>query len=155
MQIRDIMTQPVELAAPEDSIREAARKMTALDCGILPVGENNRLIGMLSDRDIVTRAVAEGYDPDECYVREIMSADVMYCYDDETADDLARNMAGLQVKRLPVLNRDKRLVGIVSLGDLALVAPAHPGAGEGRAAQGVSPRLTPFLGPALGARSAP
>jgi CBS domain-containing protein len=125
MQIRDIMTRTVELAAPEDSIREAARKMTELDCGILPVGENDRLIGMLSDRDIVTRAVAEGYDPDECYVREIMSRDVMYCYEDETSDDLARNMAGLQVKRLPVLSRDKRLVGIVSLGDLALVRPAQ------------------------------
>lgn len=125
MQIRDIMTRPVALAAPEDSIREAARKMTEFDCGILPVGENDRLIGMLSDRDIVTRAVTKGYDPDECYVREIMSRDVMYCYEDETADDLARNMAGLQVKRLPVLSRDKRLVGIVSLGDLALVRPAQ------------------------------
>jgi CBS domain-containing protein len=125
MRIRDIMTRPVELAAPDDSVREAARKMTALDCGILPVGENDRLVGMISDRDIVTRAVAEGYDPDECYVREIMSPDVMWCYEDETTDDLARNMACLQVKRLPVLNRDKRLVGIVSLGDLALVKPAQ------------------------------
>ncbi len=125
MQIRDIMTRPVELAAPDESVREAARKMTVLDCGILPVGENDRLIGMISDRDIVTRAVAEGYDPDECYVREIMSPDVMWCYEDETADDLARNMAALQVKRLPVLSRDKRLVGIVSLGDLALVKPAQ------------------------------
>ena len=79
---------------------------------------------MISDRDIVTRAVAEGFDPDECYVREIMSRDVMYCYEDETTDVLARNMAGLQIKRLPVLSRDKRLVGIVSLGDLALVRPA-------------------------------
>jgi CBS domain-containing protein len=125
MQIRDIMTRPVELAAPDDTIREAARKMAAMDCGILPVGENDRLVGMISDRDIVTRAVAEGFDPDECYVREIMSPDVMWCYEDETADDLARNMAALQVKRLPVLNRDKRLVGIVSLGDLALVEPAQ------------------------------
>jgi CBS domain-containing protein len=124
MQVRHIMTSPVELAAPDDSVRVAARKMMALDCGILPVAEDERLIGMVSDRDIVIRAVAEGYDPDECYVREIMTTDVKYCYDDETAEDLARNMASLQVKRLPVLNRDKRLVGIVSLGDLALVRDA-------------------------------
>jgi CBS domain-containing protein len=96
----------------------------AMDCGILPVAEDDRLIGMVSDRDIVMRAVAEGFDPDECYVREIMTTEVKYCYDDETAEDLARNMASLQVKRLPVLNRDKRLVGIVSLGDLALVRDA-------------------------------
>jgi CBS domain-containing protein len=124
MQIRHIMTSPVELAAPDDSVRVAAQKMMALDCGILPVAENDRLVGMISDRDIVTRAVAEGYDPDECYVREVMTTDVKFCYDDETAEDLARNMAQLQVKRLPVLNREKRLVGIVSLGDLALVRDA-------------------------------
>jgi CBS domain-containing protein len=124
MQIRDIMTQPVELTAPDETVRVAARKMTVMDCGILPVGENDRLVGMISDRDIVTRAVAEGFDPDECYVREIMSADVKYCYEDESAEDLARNFATLQIKRLPVLNRDKRLVGIVSLGDLALLKNA-------------------------------
>jgi CBS domain-containing protein len=124
MQIKHIMTSPVELAAPDDSVRVAAQKMMALDCGILPVGENDRLVGMISDRDIVTRAVAEGYDPDECFVREIMTTDVKYCYEDETEEDLARNMASLQVKRLPVLNREKRLVGIVSLGDLALVRDA-------------------------------
>lgn len=125
MKIRDIMTSPVELAAPDDSIRVAAGKMVAMDCGMLPVGENDRLVGIITDRDIIIRAVAQGYDPDECYVREIMSADVKYCYEDESTADAARNMAGLQVKRLPVLNREKRLVGIVSLGDLALVKPAQ------------------------------
>jgi len=77
------------------------------------------LVGMITDRDIVTRAVAEGLDPTESYVGEVMSEDVKYCYEDETTDDLARNMATLQIKRLPVLDRGKRLVGIVSLGDMA------------------------------------
>jgi CBS domain-containing protein len=91
---------------------------------------------MLTDRDIVTRAVATGFDPDECYVREIMSADVKYCYEDETVDDLARNMKLLRIKRLPVIDRDKHLVGIVSLGDIATTPGA---AAQAQAAlQGIS-----------------
>lgn len=120
MKVRDIMSQPVEVITPEDTVTDAAQKMVELDCGILPVGENDRLVGVITDRDIVTRAVAKGVDPDECYVREAMSTDVKYCYEDESLEDLARNMRTLQVKRLPVLNRKKRLVGIVSLGDLAI-----------------------------------
>ena len=120
MKIRDIMSQPVEVISPEDTVTDAAQKMVELDCGILPVGENDQLVGVITDRDIVTRAVAKGVDPDECYVREAMSTDVKCCYEDESLDDLARNMRTLQVKRLPVLNRKKRLVGIVSLGDLAM-----------------------------------
>lgn len=119
MKIRDIMSQPVELISPEDTIMEAAKKMADCDCGALPVGENDRLVGMITDRDIVTRAVARGVAPEECYVREAMSPDIKYCYEDESADDAARSMKMLQVKRLPVLNRQKRLVGIVSLADLA------------------------------------
>jgi CBS domain-containing protein len=126
MNIRDIMSQPVELVSPEDTVMTAARKMAELDCGILPVGENDRLVGVITDRDIVTRAVANGVDPDECYVREAMSTDVKYCYEDESLDDLARNMRMLQIKRLPVLNRQKRLVGIVSLADLALAGDTAP-----------------------------
>jgi CBS domain-containing protein len=120
MNIRDIMSQPVELASTDDTIMEAAQKMADCDCGVLPVGENDRLVGMITDRDIVTRAVARGMSPEECYVREVMSPDIKYCYEDETVEDAARNMKSLQVKRLPVLNREKRLVGIVSLGDLAI-----------------------------------
>lgn len=120
MNIREIMSQPVELASPDDTIMEAAQKMADCDCGVLPVGENDRLVGMITDRDIVTRAVARGMSPEECYVREVMSPDIKYCYEDETAEDAARNMKTLQVKRLPVLNREKRLVGIISLGDLAM-----------------------------------
>jgi CBS domain-containing protein len=120
MQIREIMSQPVELVAPDDSIMEAAKAMADCDCGALPVGENDRLVGMITDRDIVTRALARGVAPEECYVREVMTPDIRYCYEDESVEDAARNMKTLQVKRLPVLNREKRLVGIISLGDLAM-----------------------------------
>jgi CBS domain-containing protein len=84
------------------------------------VGENDRLVGMVTDRDIVLRAVAKGKTPSKSTARDVMSPDIKYCYEDETIEDAARNMASLQVKRLPVLNREKRLVGIVSLGDLAM-----------------------------------
>jgi CBS domain-containing protein len=116
------MTSPVEIISPDDTIETAARMMAACDCGVLPVGQNDRLVGMITDRDIVTRAVAAGVDLDDCLVGDVMTPEVRYCYEDETADDLARNMEALQIKRLPVLNRQKRLVGIVSCGDLAV----HP-----------------------------
>lgn len=88
--------------------------------GALPVGENDRLVGMLTDRDITLRAVARGKAPDDCTVREVMSSSIKYVYEDETVENAAKNMGELQVRRLPVLDRKKRLVGIVSLGDLAL-----------------------------------
>ena len=94
--------------------------MVDIDAGVLPVGENDRLVGILTDRDITVRAVAAGKEPAECKVREVMSPDIKYIYEDELVEDAARNMTELQVRRLPVLNREKRLVGIVSLGDLAL-----------------------------------
>jgi CBS domain-containing protein len=119
MRIKDIMTRDVELTSPDETIRSAAQKMLECDCGILPVGKEDRLVGMITDRDIVTRAVARGVDPDECHVGDVMSPDVKYVFEDESTEDLARNMMSLQLKRLPVLDRKKRLVGIVSLGDLA------------------------------------
>ncbi len=94
--------------------------MKDIDAGALPVGEYDRLVGMLTDRDITVRAVALGKAPDTCRVREVMSPDIKYLYEDESLEDAARNMGDLQIRRLPVLNRDKRLVGIVSLGDVAL-----------------------------------
>ena len=120
MKIKDIMTTSVEITSPDDTLQEAARKMRLKDCGILPVGKNDRLVGIITDRDIVTRAVARGLDPDDACVGDVMSVDIKYVYEDESLDDLAHNMAALQVKRLPVLNRQKRLVGIVSLSDIAL-----------------------------------
>jgi CBS domain-containing protein len=118
MKIKDCMTRDVRIANPNETIRDAAKMMCECDAGAVPVGENDRLVGMLTDRDIAIRAVAEGKGPDT-RIRDVMSAEVKYCYDDEDVDDVARNMAELQVRRLPVLDRDKRLVGIIALGDLA------------------------------------
>jgi CBS domain-containing protein len=119
MLVRDCMTKKVELAAPGMSLRHAAQKMRDGDYGFLPVGENDRLVGMITDRDIAVRAVAEGKDPKSTRVREVMSDKVLYCFDDQTTEEVAENMGLNQVRRLPVLNRQKRLVGILALGDLA------------------------------------
>ncbi len=119
MQIAEIMTREVQLASPKQTVQEAARLMADLDVGAIPVADNERLVGMLTDRDICVRAVAAGKNPNECKVSEVMSAEVKYVFEDETTEDLARSMSTLQVRRMPVLDRDKRLVGIVSLGDLA------------------------------------
>lgn len=127
MNIKKVMTRDVKLASPEDTLQQAARVMEENDFGLLPVGENDRLVGMLSDRDITVRAVAQGLSPEHCTVREVMSSDVKYVYEDESIEDAARNMSDLQVRRLPVLTRNKRLVGIVSLGDLARMQPNPAG----------------------------
>ena len=119
MNVSDVMTRDVQVATPEQSIREAALLMARIDAGTVPVGKDNRLVGMLTDRDITVRAVAKGLGPDTP-VREVMSADVKYCYEDQALEEVARNMADIKVRRLPVVNRDKRLVGILSLGDLAV-----------------------------------
>jgi CBS domain-containing protein len=121
MNVSDVMTRDVQVATPEQSIREAALLMARIDAGTVPVGKDNRLVGMLTDRYITVRAVARGLGPDTP-VREVMSADVKYCYEDQAVEEVARNMADIQVRRLPVVNRDKRLVGILSLGDLAVRA---------------------------------
>jgi len=112
------MTSEVRIVSPDQTIKEAAKIMADIDAGVLPVGENDRLVGIITDRDIAIRGVAEGKGPD-AKVREIMSKEVKYCFEDEDIDDVLENMGDLQVRRLPVLSREKRLVGIVSLGDLA------------------------------------
>jgi CBS domain-containing protein len=119
MKIREAMTPDVRVANPDETIQQAARMMASLDAGVLPVGENDRLVGMITDRDIAIRAIAEGKGPD-AKVRDVMTKDVKYCYEDQDVNEVTRDMADLQVRRLPVLNRDKRLVGIVSLGDIAI-----------------------------------
>jgi len=115
-----MMTRGVECVGPDSTLEQAARKMKALDVGPLPVCDNDRLAGMLTDRDIVVRAVAEGLDPRTAHVREVMTPDIVYCFEDQDATEAAKLMKDNQVRRLAVLNRDKRLVGIVSLGDLAV-----------------------------------
>ena len=123
MKIKEVMTEDVALADPQMSIADAARMMERCDAGALPVGEDDRLVGMITDRDIAIRAVAKDLSP-ETTVSEVMSKEVLYCFADEDVEHVIENMGEQQVRRLPVLDREKRLVGIVSLGDL--VANAKP-----------------------------
>ena len=118
MRVSEAMSRDVRIASPDQTICEAARLMGEIDAGALPVGENDRLVGMITDRDIAVRAVAEDKPP-STKVRDVMSREVLYCYDDQELDEVAINMGDEQVRRMPVVNRDKRRVGIVSLGDLA------------------------------------
>jgi CBS domain-containing protein len=118
MKIKDVMTREVRTIAPTSTIRDAAKLMLDIDAGSLPVADNERLVGMLTDRDIAVRAIAAGKGPDTS-VGDTMSPDILYCFDDQDVDEVCENMSDKQVRRLPVVDRDKRLVGIVSLGDLA------------------------------------
>ena len=124
MQLRDVMTKDVQLTSPNTTIKKAAAAMRESDVGLLPVGENDRLVGTITDRDIAVRAVADGKDPNSTSVRETMSEGIIYCYEDQEVEDAAEVMRTRQVRRLPVLDRDKRLVGIVALGDLAVESAA-------------------------------
>lgn len=128
MQVNETMTREVCLANVDETIEQAARMMAGLDVGVLPVGENNSLVGMITDRDIAIRAVGEGLGP-ETKVREVISRDVKYCFADQDIEDVSSNMAEIRVRRLPVLDRDKNLVGILSLGDVA-VTPGSGAAAE-------------------------
>ncbi len=119
MRVSEAMSRDVQICTPGSSIKECAKMMAEIDAGAMPVGENDRLIGMITDRDIAIRAIGAGKGPDTP-VRDVMSTEVKYCFEDEDLDHVATNMADIRVRRLPVVNRDKRLVGIVSLGDLAV-----------------------------------
>ena len=118
-QLKDMMSRDVQVISPDMSIKEAAIKMRDGDFGMMPVGEDDRMIGTLSDRDIVIRAVADGLDADT-KVRDVMSEGVAWAYEDDSVENAAMIMSEWQVRRLPVVDRDKRLVGIVTLGDFAV-----------------------------------
>jgi CBS domain-containing protein len=118
MKISEVMTTEVKIADPSRTIQDAAKLMDKNDCGSLPVGEGDRLVGMITDRDIVIRAVAAGL-PADTPIREIMSKEMKYCFENDDVDEVADNMSDIQMRRLPVLNSKKRIVGIVSIGDLA------------------------------------
>jgi CBS domain-containing protein len=118
MNVSDCMTVKIEIASPRQTLRDAAQAMRKNETGILPVGENDRLTGMITDRDMVVRAIAEGKGP-ETPIAEVMTAEVIYCFEDDDLDTAATKMSDSQVRRLPVLNRAKRLVGMISLGDLS------------------------------------
>jgi len=130
MRVKEVMTTGVEVIDPDGTLQEAAARMKSLDVGMLPVCDNGRLEGMVTDRDITVRAIAEGEDPTIIRVRDVMTPDVVYCYEDQLVSDAARQMEEKQVRRLVVLNRDKRLVGIVSLGDLAVETGDEEMAGQ-------------------------
>jgi CBS domain-containing protein len=119
MKVRDAMTSGVRIANPDETIREAARTMADIDAGVLPVGQDDRLVGMITDRDIAIRAIAQGMGP-QTKVGEVMTREVRYCFEDEDLDHVCQNLADQQIRRIPVVDRDKRLVGILSLSDLAL-----------------------------------
>ena len=118
MKIEDVMTHDVAVVSPDETVQQAARVMDQLDIGALPVAENERLVGMITDRDIALRAVACGLGPDTP-VSDVMTRDVKYCFCDQEVAEVSDNMADIQIRRLPVVDRDKRLVGIVALGDIA------------------------------------
>jgi len=118
-QLKDVMTRDVKVISPDSTIREAAKAMLEGDFGMMPVGENDRLIGAISDRDIAVRGVAAGKDSG-AKVREVMSEGIAWAYDDDSVEDAAKIMSERQIRRLPVINHDKRLVGIVAMGDFAV-----------------------------------
>ena len=125
MQVQDLMTHDVTTVHPEESLKKVARLMADLDVGVLPVRQDDRLVGMVTDRDLAVRGLAEDCGP-ESKVRQVMTPDVKYCYADQDVDEIAANMADIQVRRLPVLDRDKRLVGILSLSDIAVSDDPEP-----------------------------
>ena len=129
MKVKDVMHQGAEWVEPQTPIAEVARKMRDMDIGSIPVGENDRLVGMVTDRDIACRGLANGGSGDKLTARDVMSKGIIYCNENEELDDALRIMEQKQVRRLPVINDQKRMVGMLSLGDIAHAAP-HELSGE-------------------------
>ena len=135
MQISEIMSRDVQFTDRNATLEDAARLMSQFDIGALPVGENEQLLGIVTDRDLVTRGIAAGLDPKTASVGDIMTGAVNYCYDNDEVEEVAEKMAELQLRRMLVVDRDSHLVGIVSLGDLARETDADL---SGRALEAVS-----------------
>ncbi len=144
MQIKEVMTKGVEVVRPDETLQEAARKMKSIDVGPLPVCDGDRLIGMITDRDIIVRATAEGRDPKTTPVKDAMTPNVVTVYEDQDIDEAAALMKERQIRRLAVLDRNKKLVGILSLGDLAEEAGAKT---SGRVLESVSKPSEPARPP--------
>lgn len=119
MQIKDIMSKNVEIVSPDTFLNEIARLMHKRDCGCILIGKDDRLIGVITDRDLVIRCMCEGYNPASTKAKDLMSKQILYCRDTDETTSVSLNMAKNKIRRLPVLDENKRLVGIVSLGDLA------------------------------------
>ncbi|MBP9721103.1 MAG: CBS domain-containing protein [Bacteroides sp.] len=120
MNIKEIMSKNVEIVVPDTLLAEVAKKMQASDCGSVLVGKDDRLLGVITDRDLALRCVAESHHPAETTAEQVMTKEILYCRDTDSVEDVALNMTKNKVRRLPVLDKDKRLVGIISLGDLAV-----------------------------------
>ena len=119
MQIKDVMSTDFQWVPPETTLAEAAKLMKDKSIGFIPIGKDDRLIGTLTDRDIVIRGLADSLDLSTASVKNIMTKKLLYCYEDQELDEICMNMAENKIRRLPVVNKEKRLVGIVSLGDLS------------------------------------
>lgn len=135
LKLKEIMSTEIEILSPESTIQQAAERMRRCGIGMLPICDGARILGTLTDRDITIRATAEGNDPRVTRVSEVMSSDVCYCYEDDDVNVVARIMRDRQIRRMPVLDRGKNLVGIVSLGDIALYADQST---AGNALEGIS-----------------
>ena len=122
MKLNQIMTRDVEVIHPDDTLQTAAEKMRSRDIGFLPVCDGDRLIGVLTDRDLITRALAEGTESKAMLGRDLVTSPAIYCFDDQNVDEAAKLMHDNQIRRLVVLSRDKQMVGVISLGDLAISA---------------------------------
>jgi len=123
MKVRQVMTADVYTVRPDASVFDIAELMRDEDIGAVPVVENEKLIGMVTDRDIVVRALADSRDVSQANARSVMSGNLLYCFDDQSVEEVLDNMGEQQVRRMPVVDRDKRLVGVVSIGDLSAAAP--------------------------------
>lgn len=119
MNVKECMTSDVEIVAPHTSLVEVARKMKEGDFGAMPICDGKKLLGMITDRDIVIRAIAEGKDVNNVEVRQVMSDQILYCFEDQDVEEAAEIMSKNQIRRLPVVSRDKSLVGMIALGDIA------------------------------------
>jgi CBS domain-containing protein len=123
MKVKEVMSSDVRCIGPDATLHEAAQQMKQLDVGVLPVCGDDRLIGMITDRDIVIRSISEGAPPNLGHVCDVMTPKVVFCFEDQDVDEVADLMRREQIRRLPILNRSKRMTGIVSIGDLALESP--------------------------------
>ena len=141
MYVKEVMTASVNYVAPDATVPDVARLMRDEDIGSVPVAEHDRLIGMITDRDLVVRLLADGLEMSAVRARDVMSPRILYCVEDQSVDDVLNNMADNQVRRLPVINRQKRLVGMVSLGDLSRAADRRAGSALRQITQ---PEAAPF-----------
>lgn len=144
MNVSEIMTTDVRMIGPQETLQLAAQLMDQLDVGALPVCEGRRLLGMVTDRDITVRGTAAGLPPAEARVSDVMTAGTEWCTEDQDTEEVMRVMGEAQVRRLPVINAEREVVGIVSLGDLATKQPGH----VDRAVREISTPSEPEVGPA-------